>query len=139
MFEDSYAELAALREEGLCRYIGMSGYPAAVMKAAMTETDLDVCLTYAHATLLDDTLQREVAPVAEARGVGLINAAAVALGLLTTGGTNMENPHPSGAPIRAAAAQMVTLCAERGVDISFVANQVLLAAIRMCDDPHRHR
>ena len=44
--QDSYAELAALRDKGLCRYIGMSGYPAAVMKAAMTETDLNVCLTY---------------------------------------------------------------------------------------------
>jgi aryl-alcohol dehydrogenase-like predicted oxidoreductase len=123
VLEDSYAELAALRDEGLCRYIGMSGYPAAVMKAAMTQTDLDVCLTYAHATLLDDTLQREVAPVADARGIGLINAAAVALGLLTPGGTNMENSHPATAPIRAAAARMVALCAERQVDISFVANQ----------------
>ena len=27
VFEDSYAELAALRDKGLCRYIGMSGYP----------------------------------------------------------------------------------------------------------------
>ena len=53
-----------MRDEGLCRYIGMTGYPAARMNAAMTQTDIDVCLTYAHATLLDDTLQREIAPVA---------------------------------------------------------------------------
>ena len=57
-----------MRDEGLCRYIGMTGYPAPVMNAAMTETELDVCLTYAHATLLDDTLEREIAPVADRSG-----------------------------------------------------------------------
>ena len=36
VFEDSYAELRAMRDEGLCRYIGMTGYPAPVMNAAMT-------------------------------------------------------------------------------------------------------
>jgi L-galactose dehydrogenase len=123
VFEDSYAELVALRDEGLCRYIGMTGYPAPAMNAAMTSTDLDVCLTYAHATLLDDTLQRDVAPVATARGVGLINAAAVALGLLTPSGTNMEKPHPSTPAIREAAARMVQLCGDRGADIGFIANQ----------------
>ena len=50
VFEDSYAELVALRDEGLCRYIGMTGYPVATVIAAMTQTDIDVCLTYAHAT-----------------------------------------------------------------------------------------
>jgi L-galactose dehydrogenase len=27
VFEDSYAELRTMRDEGLCRYIGMTGYP----------------------------------------------------------------------------------------------------------------
>jgi aryl-alcohol dehydrogenase-like predicted oxidoreductase len=123
VFEDSYAELRAMRDEGLCRYIGMTGYPAPVMNAAMIHTELDVCLTYAHATLLDDTLEREVAPVAAAQGVGLINAAAVALGLLTPAGSSMELNHPATPVIRDAASRMVSLCAERGVDIAFVANQ----------------
>jgi L-galactose dehydrogenase len=126
VFEDSYAELAALRDEGLCRYIGMAGYPATTINAAMTQTDIDVCLTYAHATLLDDTLQREIAPVAAVRGVGLINAAAVSLGLLTAGGSNLDAAHPATAVIREAAARMIELCTNRGVDIAFVANQFAL-------------
>ena len=123
LLDDSYAELAAMRDEGLCRYIGMTGYPAARMNAAMTQNDIDVCLTYAHATLLDDTLQREIAPVAVSRGVGLINSAAVALGLLTPGGSNIQTAHPATAVIHEAAARMIELCANRGVDIAFVANQ----------------
>lgn len=126
LLDDSYAELAAMRDEGLCRYIGMTGYPAARMNAAMTQTDIDVCLTYAHATLLDDTLQREIAPVAVSRGVGLINSAAVSLGLLTPGGSNIQTAHPATAVIREAAARMIQLCANRGVDIAFVANQFSL-------------
>ena len=123
VFDDCYAELRSMRDEGLCRYIGMTGYPVTAMTRAMTETDLDVLLTYAHATLLDDTLQREVLPVAEQRGVGVINAAAVALGLLTPGGSTIEIDHPATEPIRAAADRMSHICAARGVDIAFVANQ----------------
>jgi len=123
VFEDSYAELVRLREEGKCRYIGMTGYPPATMIRAMQETQLDVLLTYSHATLLDDTLERELAPVAATRSVGLINAAAVALGLLTPKGSSIEIEHPATAPIREAAARMVELAASRGADIAFVANQ----------------
>lgn len=123
LFEDSVAELVSLRDQGKCRYIGMTGYPAATMARAMRESDLDVLLTYSHATLLDDTLPRVLAPIAAEHGVGLINAAAVALGLLTPGGSNFGTAHPSTPAIRAAAAKMVQLCADRGVDVAFVANQ----------------
>ena len=123
VFDDSFAELSRIRDEGLCRYIGMTGYAVTAMTRAMRETKLDVLLTFAHATLLDDTLQTDILPVAKQRGVGLINAAAVALGLLTPGESTIEIEHPATEPIRAAAAQMSALCAERGVDIAFVANQ----------------
>lgn len=123
VFEDSFAELVALQEQGKCRFVGMTGYPASAICRAMRDTDLDVALTYAHATLLDDTLQREIAPVAQQRGVGLINAAAVALGLLTPRGPANSSAHPASAPIREAARRMAALCATRGADIAFVANQ----------------
>lgn len=123
LFDDSMAELISLRDQGKCRYVGMTGYPAATMARAMREADLDVLLTYSHATLLDDTLPRVLAPIAAERGVGLINAAAVALGLLTPGGSNFGAAHPSTPGIRAAAAEMARMCADRGADIACVANQ----------------
>lgn len=123
VLEDSYATLVAMRDEGLCRFVGMTGYPIATMAQALRETQLDVLLTYAHATLLDDGLQRDLTSVAAERGTGLINAAAVSLGLLTPRGTSMGDSHPATAPIRAAAQAMVDHCTARGVDVAFVANQ----------------
>jgi aryl-alcohol dehydrogenase-like predicted oxidoreductase len=123
LFDDSFAELVSLREHGKCRYIGMTGYPAPAMIRALQEAELDVCLTYAHATLLDDTLQREIAPVARDRHVGLINAATVALGLLTPRGPADSSSHPASAPLREAAQRMAALCASRAADLAFVANQ----------------
>jgi L-galactose dehydrogenase len=130
LFADSFTELVSLREQGKCRYIGMTGYPAPAMIRAFRETELDVSLSYAHATLLDDTLQREIAPVARDQHVGLMNAATLALGLLTPGGPANPDSHPASAPIREAARRMAGLCADRGADIAFVANQY---SIHRCD------
>jgi L-galactose dehydrogenase len=123
VFADSYLELARLRGEGKCRFIGMSGYPIATLRRAIEETDLDVVLSYAHSTLLHSCLQRDLLPLAHARGVGVINAAAVALGLLTPGGSKIGIDHPADAEIREAARRVVALCQARGVDVSFLANQ----------------
>ncbi len=121
IFTDSYGELVALREEGKCRFIGMSGYPVHTLRRAISETDLDVVLSYSHSTLLDQCLQDRLLPLAQDRGVGVINAAAVALGLLTPGELRID--HPAGSEIRAAADSVRAICADRGVDISFLANQ----------------
>lgn len=124
LFEDSYAELAALRDEGLCRYIGMTGYPIAAMRRAVQETSLDVVLCYAHATLLDNTLLTGLLPAAQERGTGVINASAVGLGLLTPGPVTISNAgHPADPEIRAAAARVKALCAEAGANVSTLANQ----------------
>jgi len=121
VFTDSYGELVALRDEGKCRFIGMSGYPMHTLRRAISETDLDVVLSYSLSTLLDQCLQDRLLPLAQERDVGVINAAAVALGLLTPGELRID--HPAGSEIRAAAESVRAMCADRGVDISFLANQ----------------
>jgi L-galactose dehydrogenase len=120
---DSYGEMVRLREEGKCRFIGVSGYPMATLRRAIGETGIDVVLSYAHGTLLDTCVQRDLLPVARERGVGVINAAAVALGLLTPGGSRIGHDHPADADIREAARRVVAVCEESGVDVSFLANQ----------------
>jgi L-galactose dehydrogenase len=120
-FGEGYEELVSLREQGKCRFMGMTGYPIETFRRAMIETDLDVVLCYAHATLLDQSLITDLLPMAEDRGVGMINAAAVSLGLLTPKGSVIE--HPADQVIKDAAARVVQLCRERGVDVAFLANQ----------------
>jgi L-galactose dehydrogenase len=122
-FGEGYHELRKIRDEGKCRYIGMSGYPLKLVRRALVELDLDVVLTYAKGCLLDNSIRDELLPTAEQRGVGLINAAAVALGLLTPGLSTIGIEHPATLPMREAATRMGDLCAQRGVDIGFIANQ----------------
>jgi aryl-alcohol dehydrogenase-like predicted oxidoreductase len=121
VFQDSYAELVRLRDEGKCRFIGMTGYPIRTLHRAVRETDLDVILSYAHHTLLNTRLSTELQPVCQDRGVGVINAAAVSLGLLTPSGSRINIP--AGKQIRDAALRAVRVCSERGADIAFLANQ----------------
>ncbi|MEQ6901853.1 aldo/keto reductase [Nocardioides sp. YIM 152588] len=123
VLSDSVAELLRLREEGKCRFIGITGYPLGTFTRVLTEAPVDVVLTYAKGTLLDDSLTTDLLPLAEARGIGVMNAAAVALGLLSRRGTRFEQEHPAPEPVRRAAAAMVALAEEAGVDLAFLANQ----------------
>ncbi|HEX6761153.1 MAG TPA: aldo/keto reductase [Propionibacteriaceae bacterium] len=116
---EGYAELVRLRDAGMCRFIGMTGYPTAMTRRVMTECDLDVTLSYAHCTLLDACLDTLLLPLAEERGVGVINAAAVALGMLTEAGPPPHIATLVGEEICAAARRAVEACQRRGADVSF--------------------
>ncbi|SNT08827.1 aldo/keto reductase [Rhodococcoides kyotonense] len=121
VFGDAYAELVTLRDEGKCRFIGMTGYPMRTLTRAVTETDLDVVLSYAHFTLLNTELETVLAPVCREQDTAVINAAAVGLGLLTKAGLKIDLPAPRA--ILDAARAVSELCSSRGVDVSFLANQ----------------
>jgi L-galactose dehydrogenase len=118
---EAYQELVRLRSEGKCRYIGMTAYALKSLVRAVEETELDAVLSYAHFTLLNQRLAHELAPVCKRRGVGLINAAAVALGLLTPHGPTVDLP--AGRQIHDAAERARSVCAARGADLAFLANQ----------------
>ena len=120
---EGYEELVRLREAGMCRFIGMTGYPTAMTRRVMSECDLDVTLSYAHCTLLDGCLADEVIPLADERGVGVINAAAVALGLLTQAGPPPHIAQLVGEGVLTVARRVVEACQRRGADVSFLANQ----------------
>lgn len=121
---ESFAALQQLKDEGKTRFIGMSGYPIKALQRVIAETDVDVVLSYSHATLLDQCLTDRLLPLAAERGVGVINAAAVTLGLLTPGASKIiGGVHPADAEIIAAAERIKAICAEAGVDVAFLANQ----------------
>ena len=120
---DSFAELERLRDEGKCRYIGMTGYPLAALRRVVVETDVDVVLCYGHATLLDGSLEISLLPEAIDHGVGLINASAVALGLLTGGPIKLKTGHPAPQSFFDAAERASAAAQRFGIDISVLANQ----------------
>ncbi|UOR01344.1 aldo/keto reductase [Leucobacter allii] len=121
--------LQELKREGKCRFVGMTCYSLPTTRRVMLETDVDVVLNYAHGTLLDDSLTAELAPIARERGIALMNAAAVSLGILVPGVVERtEHNIASGASL-AAAQRMARSAAERGVDIAFLANQYALQRV----------
>jgi L-galactose dehydrogenase len=120
---ESAAELVRLKEEGKCRYIGMTGYPVKTFRRVLEETPVDVILTYGKGTLLDDSLSHQLLPIAQERGVGVMNAAALAVGLLSQRGSHVQIEHPAPPPVVDAAARMVALANELGLDLAFLANQ----------------
>jgi L-galactose dehydrogenase len=121
VFTDAYGELVRLRDEGKCRFIGMTGYPLHTLRRAIIETDLDVVLNYAHFTLLNTELTEGLLPTAQATGTAVINAAAVALGLLTPGGLKADVPVSEA--VIAASRRANEICQQHGVDVAFLANQ----------------
>jgi L-galactose dehydrogenase len=125
VFNETYRVLRDLKKEGKARFIGMSCYPLGLLRRAIERCDLDVVISYAHCNLFNTRLLTELLPVAEARGVGVMNASPLGMGLLTNQG---PPPWFSGrAELVAACRAAADLCRSRGADISFLGMQFALA------------
>jgi L-galactose dehydrogenase len=129
VFNETYHALQQLKKEGKTRFIGMSCYPLGLLKRAIEWCDLDVVISYAHCNLFNTRLLSELMPVAEARGVGVMNASPLAMGLLTNQG---PQPWFPGQPeVVDACKRAAELCRERGADISFLGMQFAYAQRRI--------
>ena len=125
VFNETYATLQQLKKEGKTRFIGMSCYPLPLLKRAIEQCDLDVVISYAHCNLWNTRLLTELMPVAAARGVGVMNASPLAMGLLTNQG---PQPWFPGQPeVVAACRRAAEVCRDRGANISFLGMQFALA------------
>ena len=109
-----------LKERGLCRFIGITGYPLEPMEKiiAKSKVKIDSVLTYSRLTLNDSSLIDSL-DFFKSHGVAVINAAPLALGLLTPQGPRPWNPAME--YIKKACAGAVQYCAEQGVDITRLA------------------
>jgi L-galactose dehydrogenase len=129
VFNETYRVLQDLRKEGKTRFIGMSCYPLGLLKQAIERCDLDVVISYAHFSLQNQRLLTELLPVAESRGVGVMNASPLALGLLTNHG---PQPWFPGQPeLKTVCKQAADLCRNRGADIAFLGMQYCFAEKRI--------
>lgn len=129
IFTETAATLEKLKRKGKCRYIGMSCLPLGLLKQAIERCDLDVVISYAHYNLQNTTLLTDLLPIAESRGVGILNASPLSLGLLTNQGPPAW--HPADPELREACARAAEFCRERGADIAFLGMQFCLAESRI--------
>jgi aryl-alcohol dehydrogenase-like predicted oxidoreductase len=119
ILRESLPAIAACKQSGKVRCVGFSGLPLAIFRRGLvSRVPFDVALSYAHATLFDDTLLG-LAPDLAARGIGLLNASPASLGLLSSHGP--RDWHPASPAIRAACRAAADLCRARGVELAELA------------------
>lgn len=116
--EETVPALDALRDTGLVRHVGITGYPLGALARVADQVAVDTILSYCRYTLLDRALL-DAAPAWKARGVAIMNASPLGMGLLSRRGGPAWHPAPP--RLRGASAAAAKLCAERGVDIAQVA------------------
>jgi L-galactose dehydrogenase len=116
IFTETAEVLHQLKEEGKCQFIGMSGLPLGALMQAIEKCSLDVVISYCHHTLQSDRLLTELLPVAEAHGVGVINASPLSMRLLTQAGPPPWHPAPEN--LKLACAKLAENLARDGQNIS---------------------
>lgn len=119
--------LQKLKEAGKIRAIGISGYPLEIFPYVVTASppgSVDVILSYCNYCLQNDRLKL-IADGLSRAGVGVINAAPLSMGLLTSGG---RPSHPADTETKECARRAAQLCATKGIDLAQLAIQYALNA-----------
>lgn len=124
VIDQTLPALYRLREEGKVRFVGITGYPLGALKKIASAVEVDTVLSYCRYNLMDTALDRVLRPFTEARGIGLINASPLHMGLLTAGGP--PDWHPAPDAVVAAAREVAAVCAAHGTDVSALALQFAL-------------
>ncbi len=116
--------LRRLQAQGKARFVGITGLPLSIFRSVLDRADVDAVLSYCHYCLNDDSLTA-LLPYLQLRGVGVINASPLCMGLLSDRGAPAW--HPASARLKAAAAEAAAFCRRQGADISKLAIQFSVA------------
>ncbi|KAK3854728.1 hypothetical protein Pcinc_038813 [Petrolisthes cinctipes] len=109
ILKETLPALQKVVQEGKARFIGITGYNVSLLKEVVERSPvkIDVVLTYARNTLIDDTLTHFI-PFFKSRGIGVVNACAVSMGLLCEG--PLVDWHPALQEIKDACKAAVEYC-----------------------------
>ncbi len=124
VIQETIPALLKLRDTGKVRYIGITGLPLKIFREVLAQTHVDVILSYCHYSLNDSSLSQLI-PLLKQKGVGVISASPLSMGLLSDQGP--PTWHPAPADIQAACAKAAEHCQKRGSNISQLALQYSLA------------
>jgi L-galactose dehydrogenase len=119
IIEETIPALRRLQQQGKARYIGITGYPPKLLRRIAEAAPVDSILTYCHYNLMNTDMDEVLTNFARERGIGLINAAALHMGILTENGPAEWHPAPQ--EVRDAGKNAAEFCRSHGVDIADVA------------------
>jgi L-galactose dehydrogenase len=114
IIHETLPALAELKREGKARFIGITGYWPGLLAQIVQSHPVDSVLNYCHWNLFANDMDALLTPATQAKGVGLINASPLHMGLL--GGGPIPEWHPAPETIRAVARSVVAECRGRSID-----------------------
>jgi len=112
--------LRKIIERGKARFLGITCLPVRLLADVCRRAQVDAILSYCHYSL-NDTALTSIIPEMQRRGVGVISAAPLSMGLLTPGGAPPWHPAPQ--RVKDACADAVSRVQQRGGDITRLALQ----------------
>lgn len=119
--------LQKLKEAGKIRFIGISGLPLEIYTYVLDRIppgSVDVILSYCRYSLNDSTLE-DLIPYLKSKGVGVISASPLSMGLLTELGP--PDWHPASPELKSACQAAAAYCKEKGKSITKLAMQFSLS------------
>jgi L-galactose dehydrogenase len=125
VIHETLPALRQLQQQGKARYIGVTGYPPRVLRRIAEATPVDSILTYCHYNLLNTDMDGVLTAFAQERGIGLINASGLCMGILTEHGP--PDWHPAPQQVRDAGKKAAEFCRSHGADLPEL-------ALRFCLD-----
>jgi len=125
IINETLPALQQIKESGKARFIGITGYPLNVLRQVVEKNaevnphiKIDTILTYSRFTLHDATLLDHLDYFRE-RGIGVINAAPLSMGLLSHSGPPAW--HPATDALKRTSREAADYCHTKGVKISKLA------------------
>ncbi|KAJ4746533.1 Voltage-gated potassium channel subunit beta-1 [Rhynchospora pubera] len=118
--------LQKIKEQGKARFIGITGLPLSIYTYVLDRVppgSIDVILSYCHFGINDSTLV-DLIPYLKSKGVGVISASPLSMGLLTDSGPPAW--HPASDELKGACKLAAEHCRKKGKQITKIAMQYSL-------------
>jgi L-galactose dehydrogenase len=115
---ETIPELRKIQRKGKARFIGVTGLPLKVFRHVADRVPIDVILSYCHGALNDGLLLAHL-PYFDGKGIGVINASPLSMGLLSSRPPPAWHPAPP--QVRELCAKAAAHCKARGKSIEELA------------------
>ena len=123
--QETVPAMRRLQEQGKVGYVGITGYSLKNLMEIAARVEVDSILTYCRYNLLVGDMNETLLPFAQEHGIGVVNASALHMGILTRRGA--PSWHPAPPEVKEMGQKVVELCARHGVDAAEL-------AMRFCFD-----
>ena len=110
--------LLEVKRSGKARAVGITGLPLRFLRGLAQEVPIDTVLSYCHHNLLVEDLLDQLDHLSSARGIGLINASPLHMGILAAAPPEW---HPAPQVIKDLGARLHQLCEKKGHPLTQIA------------------